>query len=173
MTRHLFFVALILCTLSAATAVAVADRQTKADDTASTSAKDAAQQEEELATVGKKTTDEICSGCHGLEDVTGRRRTPREWNDLVAEMVDRGAPGTPEEIATIKRYLTRYYGMLAVNSASAQEFSSVLGLSSKDADNVVEYRKAHGRFGDAAALANVPDIDKTKINAQPDALRFD
>jgi DNA uptake protein ComE-like DNA-binding protein len=170
MTRHLFFAASILCIASAATAVA--GRQTKADEAISTAAKDD-ERDKELGTAGKNTTDELCTQCHGIEDVTSNRRTPREWNDVVAEMMDRGASGTPEQVATVKRYLTRYYGSVRVNTASAADLSSVLGLSSKDADNVVEYRKAHGNFADAAALAKVPDIDKTKIDAQPAALRFD
>ena len=161
MTRHIFLAALILCTMTAAT---FADRQTTKDD---------AQKDEELATAGKKTTEELCTGCHGLEDTTGSRRTPREWNDVVAAMVDRGAGGTDEQVATIKQYLTRYYGMVAVNTAPAKDLSSVLGLSSKDADAVVEYRAAHGKFPDAAALSSVPGIDTSKINAQPGALRFD
>ena len=173
MTRHLFFTASILCALGAATAVAVADGQTKADDAISVPARDDAQREKELATAGKNTTDELCTQCHGLEDITGSRRTPREWNDVVSMMVDRGVSGTDAQIATVKQYLTRYYGMLWVNTASAQDFSNVLGLSSKDADAVVEYRKAHGKFPDAAELAKVPGIDKTKIDEQPDALRFD
>ena len=159
----------MLCTVSAATAVA--DRQTNAGAAMSAAQDD--EREKELATAGKAATEELCTQCHGIEDVTGNRRTPREWNDVVAEMVDRGAAGTPEQIAAVKRYLTRYYGTVRVNTAAAADLSSVLGLSSKDADNVVEYRKAHGNFPDAAALAKVPDIDKAKIDAQPNALRFD
>jgi len=162
MTRHLFFAALMLCATSAAT-VRVAGRQAKPDD---------AQREEELATAGKKATEEICASCHGMEDVTGSRRTPREWTDVVGMMVDRGAGGTDDQIATIKKYLMRYYGMVSVNTASAQDLSNVLGLSSRDADAIVQYRTEHGKFPDAAALAGVPGIDKTKIDAQPDALRF-
>jgi competence ComEA-like helix-hairpin-helix protein len=49
----------------------------------------------------------------------------------------------------------------------------VLGFSAKDAQAIVEYRTAHGKFADAAALAKVPGIDKAKIEEQPDAMRFD
>jgi competence ComEA-like helix-hairpin-helix protein len=173
MSRHLFFAALILSTMSAATAVTFADRQAKPVDATSSPAKDDAQRDEELATAGKKAADEICTSCHVIDDVTSSRRTVREWTDVVATMVDRGAGGTDEQIATIKQYLMRYYGMVWVNTASAKDLSSVLGLSSKEADAVVEYRKAHGRFADAAALSSVPGIDTSKITAQPDALRFD
>jgi competence ComEA-like helix-hairpin-helix protein len=48
----------------------------------------------------------------------------------------------------------------------------VLGFSSKDADAIVAYRDAHGKFADVDAVLKVPGIDKTKIEEQPDALRF-
>src|SRR5437763_15139211 len=103
MTRHLFFAALLLCTTSATTTVAVAGRQTKPDD---------AQREEELASKGKQATDELCTQCHGIEDVTASRRTPREWDDVVKMMMERGASGTDEQVAMVKQYLTRYYGIV-------------------------------------------------------------
>lgn len=173
MARHLFLAAVTFSAMSAATAVTFADRQTKPGDTMSSPAKDDAQRDEELATAGKKTADEICTSCHVIDDVTSSRRTPREWTDVVATMVDRGAGGTDEQIATLKQYLMRYYGMVWVNTASAKDLSSVLGLSSQEADAVLEYRKAHGKFADVAALSSVPGIDASKITAQPDALRFD
>jgi len=170
MTRYptrLLLAASILFTIGATSTVGFQNGPPKPDDAAS------ATKDDELSVVGKKATDDLCTQCHGLEDVTARRRTPREWNSTVTEMVDRGANGTDDQIATVKRYLTRYYGIVSVNTAAAADLSSVLGLYSKDADAVVEYRKAHGNFPDAGALLNVPGIDKTKINAQPDALHFD
>ena len=132
----------------------------------------ARQSDEELARVGHEVTETVCVECHEIEVVTALRRTPRDWNNMVTTMAQRGANGTDDQFATIKKYLTRYYGLVAVNSASAEEFSSVLGLTAKDAAAIVEYRKANGKFADAAALAKVPGIDASKIEAQPDALVF-
>lgn len=132
----------------------------------------AAQDEEELARIGHEMTEKVCVECHEVEVVTSLRRTPRDWNNMVTTMAQRGANGTDDQFATIKKYLTRYYGLVAVNSAPAEDFSAVLGLTAKDADAIVEYRKANGKFGDAATLAKVPGIDKSKIEAQLDALVF-
>ena len=132
----------------------------------------AAKDEDELARVGHELTEKICTECHEVEVITALRRTPRDWNNMVTTMAQRGANATDDQFATIKKYLTRYYGLVAVNSASAEEFSSVLGLSAKDAEAIVEYRKANGKFADAATLAKVPGIDTTKLDAQPDALVF-
>jgi len=132
-----------------------------------------AQAEEEFARVGEATTDRACStSCHTFEDITRTRRTARDWNDMVTSMATRGAAATDEQLATIRQYLTRYFGLVSVNTASAEELSAVLGLSSKDAKAIVEHRRVHGKFADAAALSKVQGIDKTRIEAQPDALRF-
>jgi competence ComEA-like helix-hairpin-helix protein len=155
-----------LATSIATTAAGRQDQKTKPDQAP-------AEQEEELARIGEETTDRVCSECHPIDDVTGRRRTARDWNNVVTDMVTRGANATDDEFAIIKRYLTRYFGIVSVNTASAEELSAVLGLSAKDASAIVEYRKTHGKFADAEALSKVPGIDKSKIEAQPDALRFD
>jgi competence ComEA-like helix-hairpin-helix protein len=126
----------------------------------------------ELAKAGEPLVNETCgSNCHGLESLEGRR-TVNEWNNAIAQMVDRGLTASAKDLAIIRQYLQRFYGIVAVNTAPAAEFSAVLGLSAKDAQAVVDYRAVHGKFADVAALKQVPQIDKTKIDEQPDALRF-
>jgi len=59
-----------------------------------------------------------------------------------------------------------------MSGATPSELAAVLGLSAKDAQAVVDYRKAHGNFADLAALMKIEGIDKAKLEEQPDALRF-
>jgi quinoprotein glucose dehydrogenase len=125
------------------------------------------------ADLGRETTVKVCVQCHPMENITRMRRTPREWSDLLTTMTTLGASATREQLATIRQYLVRHHGAVNVNTANAADLSAVLGLSSKDAAAIVEYRKAHGRFADAAALAHVNGIDSARIAGQPDALRFD
>jgi competence ComEA-like helix-hairpin-helix protein len=131
-----------------------------------------AAEEEELARVGEETTDQLCRMCHPIENITRMRRTVREWADVITTMQGRGANGTEEQFQAIHKYLARYYGLVAVNTASAQDLSAVLGLTAKDAEAIVAYRKAHGKFADLAALSKVEGIDKAKIEEQPEAIRF-
>ena len=130
-------------------------------------------EEDELATAAEATMERVCIACHPFENITKTRRTVREWSDQVTTMAERGAPGTQPELALVKKYLTRYYGIVRVNSAPAEELSAVLGLPPKVAAAVVEYRTAHGRFADIASLEKVEGVDKAKIEEQPQALRFD
>ena len=119
------------------------------------------------------TIERVCVACHPFENIVKTRRTVREWNDQVTAMKGRGAPGTDPDFATIRKYLIRYYGIVRVNMAAADELTSVLGLSPKDAAAVVAYRTAHGNFTDLASLEKVEGIDKAKLEEQPEALRFD
>jgi competence ComEA-like helix-hairpin-helix protein len=132
----------------------------------------AAQTEEEVARIGEETTERGCSECHTVDEVTGTRRMPRDWGDMVDTMASRGVTITDKELATVKRYLARYFGLVGVNTASAEDFSSVLGLSAQEAEQIVEYRRKNGKFADIAALLKVPGVDRMKIDAQPEALRF-
>ena len=128
---------------------------------------------DEADSAGAELTSNICNGeCHTMERVVQTRRAAFEWAQLIVDMGGRGAMATPEDFATIQQYLTRRYGFVQVNRASARELSAVLGLSSRDATAIVEHRKTNGRFADLAALLGVPGIDQELIKQQPEALRF-
>jgi|GEM_PF-1899848 len=59
--------------------------------------------------VGRETTIRVCSGCHAVELVAEKRLTHQEWFDLVQFMGDRGATGTPAEMAEITEYLAKAF----------------------------------------------------------------
>lgn len=132
-----------------------------------------AAEEEQFATAAENTLERVCIACHPFENITKTRRTPREWSDQVIAMAQRGAPGSEPDFALIRKYLTRYYGVVGVNSAAADDLSAVLGLPPKVAAAVVEYRTANGRFTDMASLARVPGVDRAKLEEQAGAIRFD
>jgi competence protein ComEA len=116
--------------------------------------------------------DRACRMCHPIENITRMRRTVREWADVLTTMQGRGASGTEEEFESIHWYLNRYFGVVRVNAAAAEELAAVLGLTARDAQAIVEYRKTHGNFTDLAGLLKVEGIDKAKLEEQPEALRF-
>lgn len=131
------------------------------------------EEEDEFVKVTEATMDRVCIACHPFENIIKTRRTVPEWNDQVTAMAQRGAPGTETDFTLAKKYLARYYGVVRVNTATAEELSAVLGLSSKTAAAVVEYRKANGKFTDLESLAKVEGVDKAKLEENADALRFD
>ena len=169
----------LLCGTVVVSAVGVAtafpQSQTKADAQARqpAAAAEAARAEEEFIRVAEGTIEQACRQCHPIENILRLRRTSREWTDVINTMVGRGANATDEQFDMIHQYLTRYYGRVKINTAPAEELSAVLGLSAKAAAALVEYRKAHGRFADVAAVLKVEGIDKAKVEEQPEALVFD
>jgi competence ComEA-like helix-hairpin-helix protein len=165
------FVAAAAVLLTITIAVPSAGRQTPQSKPPAAAAADV-EDEDAFAAATEPVIERVCVQCHTVENFTKRRRTAKEWNDVVNAMAGRGAVATDEDFKHIKRYMTRYYGLVRINTAPAEEISAVLGLSPKAAAAVVEYRKAHGKFTDLAGVEQVEGIDKAKIEDQPDAISF-
>ena len=75
-----------------------------------------AAEEEEFSTPPRRRSSGSASLCHPFENIIKTRRTVREWTDQVTTMSQRGAPGPRPDFTLIKKYLTRYYGIVRVNT---------------------------------------------------------
>jgi len=115
---------------------------------------------------------ETCGKCHDGARITAMRRTSADWEDIIKKMIEKGAPGTEKDFETVYDYLLRHYGKLNINAAPASEMVTILGLSQKEAENVVAYRKSKGPFADLDAVKKVPEIDVKKIDERKDAIAF-
>ena len=73
------------------------------------------------------------------------RRTGAEWEEVLTKMIEKGATGTEKEFETVYGYLLRNFGKLNINAARPDEIAMVLGLSEKEAQAIVAYRKATAR----------------------------
>jgi competence protein ComEA len=124
---------------------------------------------------GKDIVVRVCTKCHGPGNIAKKRLNRDDWDDQVADMVERGAKATPEELAAVVDYLTANFGPDAkvdVNEAAIDELKSVLGLTSPEATAIVEYRKDHGRFKAWRDLLKVPGVDAKKIEAKAQRMAF-
>jgi competence ComEA-like helix-hairpin-helix protein len=131
-----------------------------------------AEQEEKWAVETEALVEGACVSCHPIADITKVRKTWVDWNNTVVRMAALGLEVDEDQLTAVKLYMTRYYGLVNVNKASAAEIAAVVGLSGKEAAAVVAYREAHGDFADANALTKVEGIDKAKITDAAEALRF-
>jgi DNA uptake protein ComE-like DNA-binding protein len=129
--------------------------------------------EDEQRRAAEQLTVKMCSDCHQVAAVTTKRRTARDWQDLVQAMASRGPEATAAELATISQFLTRTRGIVAVNTAPAADFVAVLGLSSEVANAVVAHRTIRGKFADLDALLQVPGLDRSSLERDVQALWFD
>ncbi len=114
----------------------------------------------------------VCSSCHDSDRILATRRTRTQWEEIIEKMIDRGAEGTSEDFTTAEEYLLRVSGRVNVNRAQAKDIVSVLSVTQKDADAIIEYRKTNGEFKDFDALCKVPGIDLEKLKQGRDGIAF-
>jgi outer membrane protein assembly factor BamB len=120
----------------------------------------------------KANFERLCGTCHEPERGMSSRRTRDQWLQTVNQMVARGAQGTDDELMAVVEYLTREHGRVNVNLASAADMVLVLGLTPAEGAAIVEHRRQHGTFDDAAAVERVTGVDAPKLAARRDAMVF-
>lgn len=59
---------------------------------------------------GKELVETRCTLCHDLERVTAAKRDKREWDSVVANMLERFGLSAPDEARAISAYLAAQYG---------------------------------------------------------------
>jgi cytochrome c5 len=62
------------------------------------------------AGAGKELVETRCTVCHDLGRVVALKRRPADWDTLVGNMINRGAPVGPDERQTIVSYLAAQFG---------------------------------------------------------------
>ena len=115
---------------------------------------------------GKETVLKVCRDCHDLDTITAENRTGEGWKKTVAKMGDRGAEGTDEQFEVVVVYLTKYFGRINVNTATAEEIVAGLDFSAKEAESIVQYREKNGAYKNWKDLGQV--IDAARVEAKKD-----
>ena len=80
---------------------------------------------------GKAVVQKQCVMCHSLSVVTSKRASHTEWEQVVNQMVSRGADLSDDEIDTVIEYLSSHYGPL--DQKATPSTSSSPGAASSDA----------------------------------------
>src|ERR1022692_3768709 len=124
---------------------------------------------------GKETVGRICLECHDSGNFRKARLTSEEWADEVADMVERGAKGTPAEIEAVVAYLAKNFGEgvgVRINTAPFAEIKVVLGFTVAEVRALLEYREKNGDLKSFEELLKVPGIDAAKAGAQRARITF-
>ena len=115
----------------------------------------------------------VCGRCHPIERVTVNRRSRSQWEETMTTMITaRGAQISDEDFDIVLAHLTKVYGRVDINRATADDIAEVLAIPEAMAGAIVAYRSEHGRFEDFEALAKVPGIDRAAIEKQREAIAF-
>jgi competence protein ComEA len=122
---------------------------------------------------GKSAVERVCTKCHDLNQVTGRRRTAMDWGMTVDKMITQGAEATDAQFGEILDYLIKNFRKpINVNQASAKSLEAELELSTKEAEAIVAYREQHAAFKSVEDLKKVPGLDARKVDAVKEWLAF-
>ena len=70
------------------------------------------------AGTGKEVVEGSCGICHGLDRTVGTRRSPGEWQAIVAKMVFLGAPLSADQANAAVDYLSTNFGSAARTAAA-------------------------------------------------------
>ena len=122
---------------------------------------------------GKETVIKVCGSCHQPERSASVRLTREGWEEVIADMIKRGAKGTDEEFAAVLEYMAAHFlgeapRPLNINRATNIELESVAGLTRKEAAAVLAYLDKVGVCKSLDELKKVPGLDYKKIEARKD-----
>ena len=115
---------------------------------------------------------QTCNRCHDAARITALRRTKTEWEEVINKMIERGATGSEEDFVTVFGFLRRHYGKVYINTAPVEELTTTLGVTAKDADAIIAFRKANGNFADLDSVKKVPGLDLKILDNHKDAVAF-
>jgi competence protein ComEA len=124
---------------------------------------------------GKDETVRMCGTCHAVERATSVRLSREGWQDTIAKMVDLGATASDEERATVLNYLAEHFKgeaprPLNLNTATAIELESIVGLLRKESAAWIAHRKTSGPCKSLDDFKKVPGVPFKKIDECRDRL---
>lgn len=115
----------------------------------------------------------MCSNCHGLDQVTSVKNSKKQWTYVVDDMVSRGAEGSEEDVNAVIGYLSRNFGKpLNINTTTAKEIVDGLSFTAAQAAAIVQYRTDKGPFKTYADLLKVPGLDAGLLEEQKKNILF-
>jgi competence ComEA-like helix-hairpin-helix protein len=110
---------------------------------------------------GKPVVQKQCVMCHSLSVVTSKRASHTEWEQVVNQMVSRGADLSDDEIDTVIEYLSSHYGPL--DQKATPSTSTSPGAASSDAPAAPA--SADASASPAAGTASTP-VNVNQASAQ-------
>ena len=113
----------------------------------------------------------VCGRCHTAEVFLNKPRSWDRWNDVFADMTQRGANGTDEELARVTTYFLENLTLVNVNTSPAEEIAGVLGVGNDVAEAIISKRKRQP-FADLAQLRAVPGVDPGKLEQRKSRILF-
>jgi hypothetical protein len=113
----------------------------------------------------------VCGRCHTTAVFLNKPRSWERWNDVFADMTQRGATGSDEQLARVTTFFLENLTIINVNQSDAEELAGVLGVSDAVAQDIMARRKRQA-FSNLAELRGVPGVDPTKLEQRKARIQF-
>ena len=114
---------------------------------------------------------EVCGRCHTLAVFQNKPRSWNRWNDVFADMTQRGANGTDEQLVRVTRYFLENLTLVNVNSSPADELVWVLGVRDEVAQEIIA-RRERQPFANMAQLRAVSGVDAAILERRKERILF-
>ncbi len=121
---------------------------------------------------GKQIVLKLCGNCHGIAILFEPKRTREAWRKSVEQMAALGVDGSEEEFETVVSFLTRHFGKINVNRASASQLREVLDIPLPEAEAIARHRETNGEFRGFDDLKKVRGVDAGRIGERRDRILF-
>jgi DNA uptake protein ComE-like DNA-binding protein len=113
----------------------------------------------------------VCGRCHTTAVFLDKPRAWDRWNDVFADMTQRGASGTDEQLERVTTYFLENLTFVNVNTSPADEIAGVLGVGDDVAAAIIA-RRQRQPFANLAELRAVPDVDPAKLELRKSRILF-
>ena len=113
----------------------------------------------------------VCGKCHTTAVFEGKPRNWDRWNDVFADMTQRGASGTNEDLGRVTRYFLENLTLVNINTSAAEEIAGILGVSDEVAEAITERRRKQP-FAGLAELRALPGVDSAKLEQRRSRISF-
>jgi hypothetical protein len=113
----------------------------------------------------------VCGKCHTTEVFRNQSRSWDRWNDVFADMTQRGAKGTDEQLARVTTYFLENLTLVNINSSPPDELAGVLSVSDEVAESIVQ-RRQRQPFTNIDQLRTVPGVDPRIVEQRKSRIQF-
>ena len=121
---------------------------------------------------GKAVTLQVCTSCHAAAMWSQLRQNRDAWDATLQRMTTRGMAIPNDQRDTALDYLSKYLGVINVNTTTAADLVRGLGITEDQANAIVAYREKNGAFKDIADLRAVHELDRTRIDSMKNLIAF-
>jgi competence ComEA-like helix-hairpin-helix protein len=113
----------------------------------------------------------VCGRCHTTAVFLNKPRSWERWNDVFADMTQRGANGSTELLARVTTYFLENLTLVNVNTSPADELVGVLGVGDGVAEAIIA-RRQRQPFANIDELRAVPGVDPRILELRKSRILF-